>query len=58
MPRKREPIAPIKSDSDCDGYVKFVINYIYRTPSMTSKLPRMVLDRVDHIVDFWRRGRK
>ena len=55
MAKRRIDIGKISSDSEANVHIRFVINYIERTPSMTAKLPKMVLDRVSAVMEFWRR---
>ena len=56
-PRKNE-IFHIKSSDEANTHISFVMHYIHRTPSMSAKLPKMVLNRVDAVMDFWRRNKK
>ena len=56
-PRRTE-LFNIKSSDEANTHISFIVHYINRTPSMSAKLPKMVLNRVDAIVEFWRKGRK
>jgi len=56
-PRKNE-IFNIKSSDEANTHILFVLHYIHRTPSMSAKLPKMVLGRVDAIIEFWRKSNK
>ena len=52
---KRNETYHIRSDNEEKEHIFFVLQYIYRTPSMSAKLPKMVLNRVDAIMDYWRK---
>lgn len=51
-------VQPIRSEEQLWQELRFVINYIYTTPSMTAKMPKMILGRVDEIMDYWRKASK
>jgi hypothetical protein len=57
MANKRYIVDRIRTQDEANAHMVFIVNYIDRTPSMASKLPKMVLERVRVIKDFWRRGR-
>ena len=57
MANKRYIVDRIRTQEEANAHMVFIVNYIDRTPSMASKLPKMVLERVRVIKDFWRRGR-
>lgn len=49
---------PIRSEEQMWKELRFIVNYIYKTPSMTAKMPKMILARVDELVDYWNRKSK
>lgn len=56
-PRKNE-IIQINTQEEANTHISFVLHYIHRTPSMTAKLPNMVMNRVDAIMEFLRKNNK
>ena len=57
MANKRYIVDRIRTQDEANAHMVFIVNYIDRTPSRASKLPKMVVERVRVIKDFWRRGR-
>lgn len=51
----------IEEINDFDDFVKmlvFIAQRIYSTPSMTDKMPKYIMDRVDLVVNWYNRNVK
>lgn len=56
-PRKSD-IFSVTTPEEANAHATFVIAYLHRTPSMSAKLPKMVMNRVDALTEYWKKVRK
>jgi len=48
----------VTTPEEANAHATFVIAYLHRTPSMSAKLPKMVMNRVDALTEYWKKVRK
>lgn len=49
-------VEDVRTTSDRDSMMRFVIERIYSTPSMVDKLPKYLMERVYRIVEWSRKN--